>query len=159
MNGWRKRTGGGHAFALVEILVAIAALAAVSIVVMQLFVKAAAWEDRARDLDMACFEVQGLVETVRHTALAPDDSVSGWNRIVTRVTPNEWRIFYDSEWHTVDGAPERGFVMYVLFKPPEADEGAYLSVTVDRIDPAMDETADRTIYALQGVACGEEAPV
>ena len=135
----RRRRGvpdAGHkAIALVEMIIAIGALAAVSIVVMQLFVRATQWENRARDLDRACFEAQSIIERYRLSG-APKDGPADGQR----------EIYYDSDWRPLEEKPEKGFVLSV--SPPDTpdEERRLPSVTVIRLDPTLDSPGFETVF-------------
>ncbi|MCL2747142.1 MAG: hypothetical protein FWE59_00610 [Oscillospiraceae bacterium] len=182
----RRRRGfgaaGHRAIALVELIISIGALAAVSIVVMQLFVRAASWEDRARDLDRACMEAQSVVELCRLYG-EPVDPGGNWVRPLSANGEGSWEIYYDSEWHPVADKPDRGFVLSVSVSvsvaelssasAPDATSASAQDaapaklrcpeVTVIRLDPAQEDTRFKTVYpppdlSVAGVEGEGEAP-
>ena len=144
------QAGGNKAFALAEMIVAIGALAIVGIVVMQLFVQAAAWESRARDLDMACFETQGVIETLKVSG-DPDDIGSILREGAMRISDGEWVLYFDDEWNAAAAEPERGFIMSISITPAPAGEARSLTVTVAKIDPAQGDEDDGIVFSLPDI--------
>jgi hypothetical protein len=152
----RRRRGvkaaGHRAIALVELIIAIGALAAVSIVVMQLFVHAADREHRARDLDMACFEAQGLADLCRVYG-NPEDAGGILGRQALRVAEGSWETYYDADWNPIGFKPEHGFMLSAQMGDAADDGLRRLSVTVARIDPALEGPGLETVFSLPDIAC------
>ena len=141
------QAAGHRSLALVELIIAIGALAAVSIVVMQLFVRAAQWESRSRDLDMACFETQSVIEVYKLSG-APTDLSPLWDRPVQRVSDSVWEIHYDSDWRPVNARPDKGFSLALALGAPEDGR---LSITVTRFDPHLTGPDGETVFEVTDV--------
>jgi len=137
---------GHRALALVELIVAIGALAAVSVVVLQLFVAAARWENKARDLDMACFEAQSVVELYKRVG-APYDPDGVWMRPAYRTVDGRWEIDYASDWRPTVGPAAKGFTLSLSTAP--APDGLYrLDVMVVSYDRSAGADAEETVFEL-----------
>ena len=142
-----KATSGHRAIALVELTVAIGALTAASIVILQLFVGAERWANKARDLDMACFEAQSVIELYRLYG-APTDPSGAWQRPARRVGGSQWEIDYDSGWHPADGPADKGFTLSLTV--------THVPDGPDRLDVAVIRHAGaaegETVFEVSGMA-------
>ncbi len=131
-----KRPENPKGFALVEIIIAIGVLAVVSMFVVRLFVLAANTQNRARDLDHACFEAQTAVETYKlYGTLSSQEARALWNVIARPKmsgTGTIYTVFYGKDWAPAEAPQENGFtlVFTVTETPPDDGLGVWEDIRV-----------------------------
>ncbi len=147
-----------RSFALVEIIIAIGVLAVVSMFILQMFVRAANFENKARDKDMACFEAQNAVELYK-TNRAPMASGLSEGRTARRLSAGHWELYYDSDWRPVAEKQDKGFVLSFVvsagvhpsraLEPESAGAWDDIAVRVVKTDPyLMEDRGGGDVFSL-----------
>ena len=138
---------GSHGLAMVEIIIAIGVLAVVSMFVVEMFVRAANLENKARDLDHAAAQVQTAIEGYRGLDAQAD-------------TPAALYVF-DAEWNPAFTDDVQGFTMTVTsavewVQPSGENAAPYAMRTVEatvykNAPYLLEETSGTAIYTLESV--------
>ena len=119
-------------FTLVELVVAIAALALCSGFILSMYFKSDELSDDADMYDEAMNQISYITETFKGST-SPENFAQNFHLEMKDGTQEQnWAIYYNENWYTEDSADKAYVILYINLAPDtEYDSGILYSLSLD----------------------------
>ena len=133
-------------FTLVELVVAIAALALCSGFILSMYFKSDELSDDADMYDEAMNQISYISETFKGST-SPENFAQNFHlEMKDGVQEQNWAIYYNENWYTEDSADKAYVILYISLAPDkEYDSGILYSLALDFYKRSSSDMQEKVI--------------